>query len=52
MNRDRLALIVVFVIVLVDSIGFGIILPVMPDLLMAVSSISIGAAEPATPGSP
>src|SRR5690606_29794165 len=34
----------VFVTLLIDSIGFGIILPVMPQLIMSVSGEGLSAA--------
>lgn len=40
----RQAIIVVFVTALLDSIGFGIIMPVMPSLLMAVTGDDMSAA--------
>lgn len=38
------ALIFIFITVLVDSIGFGIILPVLPQLIMQLTGLSIDAA--------
>ena len=35
---------VVFATALIDSIGFGIILPVTPDLLMSVSGASLASS--------
>lgn len=41
---SKFALSLVFTITLLDSIGFGIILPVMPELLMEVSGESLAAS--------
>jgi MFS transporter, DHA1 family, tetracycline resistance protein len=43
LNRKR-ALAFVFVTVLVDSIGFGIILPVLPRLIMTLTGVTIDRA--------
>jgi MFS transporter, DHA1 family, tetracycline resistance protein len=40
----RSALVLVFVTVLVDSIGFGIILPVLPQLIMQLTGVPIDRA--------
>ena len=42
--RPRLALAFIFVTVLLDSIGFGIIMPVLPQLIMDVSEEPLSAA--------
>jgi hypothetical protein len=34
----------VFIAVLVDSIGFGIVLPVLPSLIMALAHVSVAKA--------
>ncbi len=44
MTDRRFALSVVFLTALVDSIGFGIILPVTPILLMEVTGEALGTA--------
>lgn len=41
---NRFALVFIFVTALLDSIGFGIILPVLPDLIMQVSKDSVASA--------
>ena len=38
------ALVIVFVTALMDSIGFGIMLPVLPELLMEVNGRDLAAA--------
>src|SRR5581483_8085482 len=38
------ALAFVFIAVLVDSIGFGIVLPVFPQLIMSLTGVDIGNA--------
>ncbi len=43
-NNRRFALTFIFFTATVDSIGFGIILPVMPDLLMEVSGTNLADA--------
>ena len=44
-SRGRaFAFTVVFATALIDSIGFGIILPVTPDLLMSVSGASLASS--------
>lgn len=40
----RLALVFIFITSLLDSIGFGLILPVLPDLLMEISGEDVAAA--------
>lgn len=42
----RRALVFIFVTVLIDSIGFGIVIPVFPQLLQHLSSLSIAEAAP------
>ena len=42
----RRALAFIFVTVLVDSVGFGIILPVLPQLIMQLTGVSIDRAAP------
>ncbi len=44
MKKQRLALTVVFLTALIDSIGFGIILPVTPALLMEVTGEDLSAS--------
>lgn len=39
---NKFALIFIFLTALMDSIGFGIIMPVLPDLLMEISGESLG----------
>jgi DHA1 family tetracycline resistance protein-like MFS transporter len=43
-KAGRSALIFVFIAVLVDSIGFGIILPVLPGLIMQLTGVSVDRA--------
>jgi DHA1 family tetracycline resistance protein-like MFS transporter len=43
-KAGRSALIFVFIAVLVDSIGFGIILPVLPRLIMQLTGVSVDRA--------
>jgi MFS transporter, DHA1 family, tetracycline resistance protein len=38
------ALLFIFVLVLIDSIGFGIILPVLPQLIMQLTGVGIDLA--------
>ena len=38
------ALLFIFILVLVDSIGFGIILPVLPRLIMQLTGVGIDRA--------
>lgn len=38
------AFVFVFIAVLVDSIGFGIILPVLPNLIMTLAHVSVAKA--------
>ena len=40
----RSALLFIFITVLIDSIGFGIIMPVLPELIMQVSGTSLSQA--------
>ncbi len=42
--RPKLALSFIFVVVLLDSIGFGIIMPVLPQLIMDVTGEPLSAA--------
>ena len=44
MTNNKLALGFIFVTVLLDSIGFGIILPVLPQLIMTVTGESLSQA--------
>ena len=44
MADRRFAFALIFCIALVDSIGFGIIMPVLPDLIMEVSGEDLGAS--------
>ncbi len=44
MAQQKFALVFIFFTLLMDSIGFGIILPVMPDLIMEVSGDGLGKA--------
>ena len=41
---SKLALTFVFITVLMDSIGFGVIMPVLPDLIMEVSGEDLAAS--------
>ena len=41
----RKAILFIFITVLVDSIGFGIILPVMPELIMELTGADLSAAS-------
>ena len=43
-SPNRFALLFIFVTALLDSIGFGLIMPVIPDLLMDVSGTDLSAA--------
>ena len=43
-NRHRHALAFIFVTVLVDVVGFGIVIPVLPTLIMALAHVGLGAA--------
>lgn len=43
-KNPNLALAFIFVTVLLDSVGFGVIMPVMPQLIMVVTSEPISAA--------
>ncbi len=42
--NKKLALTFIFITVLLDSVGFGIIMPVMPQLIMEVTGESLGQA--------
>ena len=44
MAQEKFALVFVFFTLLIDSIGFGIIMPVMPALIMEVSGDGLGTA--------
>ncbi|MEO1151228.1 MAG: TCR/Tet family MFS transporter [Pseudomonadota bacterium] len=46
LKKSRLAFTAIFMVVLVDLIGFGIIIPVMPDLLTQVTGLSRSQAAP------
>lgn len=41
---SRFALLFIFLTALMDSVGFGIIMPVLPDLIMQVSGENLPAA--------
>jgi DHA1 family tetracycline resistance protein-like MFS transporter len=41
---DRSAIVFIFITVLIDSIGFGIIIPVLPDLIMQLSGVGLSEA--------
>jgi DHA1 family tetracycline resistance protein-like MFS transporter len=41
---DRSAIVFIFITVLIDSIGFGIIIPVLPDLIMQLSGAGLSEA--------
>jgi len=41
---QRRALAFIFVTVLIDSIGFGIVMPVFPELIMGMTATDIGGA--------
>src|SRR5690349_14112222 len=41
---SRRAVVFIFITLLIDSIGFGIILPVVPDLIMQVTGEGLGPA--------
>lgn len=43
-TRNPHALAFIFCVVLIDSIGFGIILPVMPQLIISLSDVSLSEA--------
>ncbi len=43
-SERKRAFVFIFVTVLVDSIGFGIILPVLPRLIMQLTSVTIDRA--------
>ena len=43
LNRKR-AFAIIFVTVLVDSIGFGIIIPVLPQLIMTLTGVTVDRA--------
>ena len=44
-STGRKAILFIFITVLVDSIGFGIILPVMPELIMELTGTDLSAAS-------
>ena len=44
-SKHRHALMFVVFVVLIDAIGFGIILPVMPQLIMSLSDVSLAEAS-------
>ena len=44
MPAPRSAIVFIFITVLIDSIGFGIIMPVLPELIMQVSGTSLSQA--------
>ncbi|MEL6791220.1 MAG: TCR/Tet family MFS transporter [Pseudomonadota bacterium] len=46
LKESRLAFAAIFMVVLVDLIGFGIIIPVMPDLLTEVTGLTRSQAAP------
>ena len=43
---NRAAFVVIFMVVLIDLIGFGIIVPVLPDLISEITGLSISQAAP------
>ncbi|MBW2237167.1 MAG: TCR/Tet family MFS transporter, partial [Deltaproteobacteria bacterium] len=43
-SSDRRALIFIFITVLIDMIGFGIIIPVMPELIMELTGVGLSRA--------
>lgn len=43
-STNRRAVVFIFITLLIDSIGFGIILPVVPDLIMQVTGEGLGPA--------
>ena len=43
-RRERSPLIFVFLALMIDTIGFGIIMPVLPQLIMQISNVDVGAA--------
>ena len=45
-DARRGALVFIFITVLIDSVGFGIILPVLPQLIMQLTGVSIDRAAP------
>jgi DHA1 family tetracycline resistance protein-like MFS transporter len=44
-STSRAALGFIFVTVLIDTIGFGIVLPVLPDLIMELTDVSVSQAS-------
>ena len=44
-NLSRFGLIFILLVVLIDSIGFGIILPVIPDLIISLTDLSLSEAS-------
>lgn len=44
-QTNRFALGFIFVTLLIDTIGFGIVLPVLPDLIMELTDVSVGQAS-------
>ena len=42
--HERRALLIVLSALLIDTIGFGIIIPVMPDLIVELTHTTIGEA--------
>src|SRR5690349_8606573 len=41
---NRRAVVFIFITLLIDSIGFGLIMPVVPDLIMQITGEGLGAA--------
>lgn len=44
LKNNRHALTFIVIVILIDSIGFGILLPVMPQLIMSLSEVSLSEA--------
>lgn len=44
LNTTKHALTFIFIVVLIDAIGFGILLPVMPQLIISLSDVSLSEA--------
>lgn len=44
LNHTNHALAFIFIVVLIDSIGFGIILPVMPQLIISLTDVTLSEA--------
>jgi MFS transporter, DHA1 family, tetracycline resistance protein len=44
-KSNNFALAFIFVTVLIDTIGFGIVLPVLPDLIMELTDVSVSQAS-------